>query len=397
MRIYEDACYGCAACKQICPKQAIQMVSDPQAGMRPRVDSSRCSACRLCQAVCPNRTGSLRHIPKRGYAAVCTDNEILRRSASGGVFSALAKAFLECGGAVCGCIMSIGPQKFVLRHTMVERMEDLPALQGSKYAHSSTEEIYGHVKEQLKTGRPVLFSGTPCQIDGLYGFLRKERYDNLWTADLICHGVPPAEILEGYLSCMGQKNRIRAFAFRSKGSGWGTFAYKLTYRSETGAEWEIERPASRSSYYWLYLHGAIYRESCYRCPYAGMSRVADLTMGDWWGIEKEYPDYMGTQANQFQPSAGVSCLLVNTEHGEEALTKFGNYLKKRPTAPEAIARGNRQLQAPQVPPPYRELLMKLYQEEGYPGVERWYGKRLGYKRWAYAIWDRMTKPGKRSR
>ena len=294
--------------------------------------------------------------------------------------------------------MSRESGKFVLQHIMVDDVKNLYLLQGSKYAHSSTAAIYSQVKEQLKSGRPVLFSGTPCQVDGLYGYLQRKYYDNLWTVDLICHGVPSADILNDYLSYIEQKSHIcvSEYIFRGKANGWGKFAYRLKYRSRNGVEREIERPASRSSYYWLFLHGALYRENCYTCSYTNMNRVADLTIGDWWEIEKEYPTYIGSGPDQFQPSEGISCVLVNTEHGENALTQFGGYLKKRPTAPEAVARGNRQLQAPQIPPPYRERLMEMYREKGYAGIEKWYRKRLGYKYWAYKIWDKITKPSKRS-
>lgn len=393
MSIYTHVCYGCAACQQICPQQAIQMVNDSTGQMHPQINKDRCTDCHLCKSVCPHFQSHPKHFPKFGYAAVCTDKELLRQAASGGVFSALAKRFLECGGVVFGACMSKGFETDLLQHIMIDKLESLPCLQGSKYAHSSTAKTYKQVKEQLESGRPVLFSGTPCQVDGLYGFLQRKHYDNLWTIDLICHGTPPSKLLDDYLSYIEQKNHIQVskYIFRGKKNGWGKFAYRLVYRSKRGKTYEVEKPANRSSYYWLFLHGAIYRDVCYTCPYATMRRVGDLTIGDWWGIEKEYPEYIGNGANQFQLSEGVSCILVNTEQGAKALTQFGAYLKRSPTAPETISRENKQLKMPQVPPPYRNSLIKLYQEKGYWGIEEWYKKRLGYKYWAYRIWDKVLK------
>ncbi len=272
----------------------------------------------------------------------------------------------------------------------MDSLEELPRLQGSKYAHSSTEGIYRQVREQAESGRLVLFSGTPCQVDGLYGFLRGKTYENLYTVDLICHGVPDAAMLEYYIRHMERTQHIHvtSLSFRGKREGWGTFNYRLRYRTRRGAEREIERPANRSSFYRLFLHGTIYKEACYACPYASMARVSDLTIGDWWGIDREYPAYIGEGAHQFRRADGISCLLVNTEHGEAALAQFGADLHIEPTDPAAVAKGNRQLREPQVPSPDREEVMARYRNGGWAAVEWWYGRQLGYKRWVYRVYDR---------
>ncbi len=389
MEIYQTNCYGCGACVQACPHQAVRLLPGEDGACLPQVEPDLCSGCQLCRRVCPDWNPQPRNRPTEGYAAVCTDREMLKHAASGGAFSALAKAVLEQGGAVFGCAMPEQEGCFVPRHEMVERQEDLWRLQGSKYAQSNTSEVYRQVKQQLKTGRPVLFSGTPCQVDGLYGFLQTRNQENLWTVDLICHGVPSGNMLEEYLHSMEARKKIRVleFAFRGKSAGWGQFFYRMKYRTSTGQIREIQRPASRSSFYWLFLKGAAYRENCYACPYAGMYRAADLTIGDWWGIRQEYPAYLGENADQFREEEGVSCVLVNTQRGREALDRFGCYLRKRPTDPEAIARGNKQLRQPQEKPAVREDVMTLYRKSGYAAVEKWYARRLGLKGRLYGLLD----------
>ncbi len=380
MKIYRNLCFGCGACRQTCPVNAITMDPDGQGALHPQIDEALCIACGLCEAVCPDRNPAPRFRPAEGYAAVCRNADLLENAASGGAFSALAKAVLEQGGSVFGSAYPEGTESFAPVHTPIDSPEDLWRLQGSKYAQSDTTEIYGQVKNRLEAGRTVLFSGTPCQVDGLYGFLRGKRYANLWTVDLICHGVPSGKLLDDYLRSLEKKSRIsvQEFLFRGKYSRWGAFAYRLKY-SRKGKHKEIQRPANRSSYYWLFLKGAIYRDNCYSCPYASLERTADLTLGDWWGIQQEYPEYVSGQPGTFSLETGISCVLVNTAHGRDAMERFGAYLETKPTAPDAAARWNHQLCHPQQIPAERQAFLDAYSRRGYEGVAQWYEKRNGIK------------------
>ncbi len=383
-------CCGCGACGAICPHGAIRLADGP-GGVYPKIDPVKCTQCGLCEEVCPSHNRIVRQKPRTAWAAACREKKELQKSASGGVFWALARTVLEQDGAVFGCAMPAGEKR--PRHIMVDSVEQLGLLQGSKYAQSDTETVYPQVKQQLKKGRKVLFSGTPCQVAGLYGFLRGGEWPNLVTVDLICHGVPGWKMLEDYLCHLEQKKRIQiqSFAFRGKQEGWGSFRFCMDYSTASGKARQQELPAARSSYYWLFLKGATYRENCYSCPYACMERVADITIGDFWGVQETYPQLLGQEKERLDPQMGISCVLANSVRGEQALLQSEDLLKRKQVEPAAIALHNRQLQRPQEKPDFRQAVMNLYEEKGYAAVEKWYQARLGWKRWLYPIRDWMKR------
>ncbi len=389
MQIYREQCYGCGACSAVCPHDAIRMADGADGQRIPQIDPTKCTHCGFCSQVCPDRIHHKSNRPDKAYAAVCEEKKLLRASASGGAFAALANGILSQDGVVFGSAMPEGEKR--PRHIMIESVQQISQLQGSKYAQSETCRIYPLVKQKIKQGVPVLFSGTPCQVAGLRGYLQGKEYKNLLTVDLICHGVPSGSMLESYLEHLEQREHIQVkmFSFRGKQEGWGKFRFSMRYNRISGQERQLDRPANRSSYYWLFLKGATYRESCYHCPYACMERVSDLTIGDWWGIQEAYPDYIGKESNQLDPNEGISCVLVNTKMGENALEKYGCLLKLLPTDPDAVANGNRQLRQPQVAPEFRDAIMELYKNGGYPAVEQWYQKRLGWKGKLRRLKDRM--------
>jgi coenzyme F420-reducing hydrogenase beta subunit len=239
------------------------------------------------------------------YAAALKDGEVLENSSSGGVFTAFANAVLDKGGAVFGAAWS---DDLTLNHICAQSREGLARLRGSKYVQSSTGDCYKQAKDILSDGRYVLYCGTPCQIAGLKAFLGRD-YDNLLTADIICHGVPSMKMLRDDLKAVsGDKfSEIKDVRFRDKSKGWAVKG------SITTAGGQIKYDAGTSPYYFFFLKGGIYRESCYNCRFPSENRQGDITLGDYWGVPLDLVAKMGG----VNPDKGISCVLVNTQKGRE--------------------------------------------------------------------------------
>ena len=188
-------CCGCGACVQRCPKQCVTMQEDSEGFLYPKVDLSVCIDCHLCEKVCPIINQGEGHEPQAVYAAKNPNEKIRMQSSSGGVFTILAEKILDEGGVVFGAAFN---DKWEVEHDFVERKDELAKFRGSKYVQSKIGKSYRNVETFLKEGRKVLFSGTPCQIAGLKKFLRKD-YENLFTVDFICHGVPSPGVFRTYL------------------------------------------------------------------------------------------------------------------------------------------------------------------------------------------------------
>ena len=199
----KNDCCACGACLNICPKQAISMQKDEYGFLYPQIDKGKCIKCGLCLKTCAFQNSELKNIPIKTYAAQ-SDNTDLKESASGGIFASIATNVLREGGVVYGAAMEMENDKLIVRHIAVENDADLIKLQGSKYVQSSTEKIYQDVKKKLNDNRLVLFSGTPCQVDGLNSYLGK-TYDNLITIDIICHGVPNNQMFQDYIALLEEK------------------------------------------------------------------------------------------------------------------------------------------------------------------------------------------------
>ena len=224
------------------------------------------------------------------------------RSASGGAADSVAKTILQMGGVVYGAAYD---EQLAVSHIEVTDEAEREKLQSSKYVQSDPKDSYAKVKQRLSEGKTVLFTGTPCQIAGLYAFLGGNP-ENLYTVDLICHGVPSPKFFKKYLEYQNKQTagRVIYFNFRSKDKrGWGT-QYLLKTKTKTKT-----KTLSLDRYGKHFMDGDCYRESCYQCAYANTSRVGDLTVGDFWGIAKSHPN--------FNSPKGVSSVFVNTEKGQK--------------------------------------------------------------------------------
>lgn len=297
-----DECTGCGACSEICPKRCIVLNPLGEAGfLHPVIDESSCVDCGACVNTCPIPM-SKKFKVKEVYAAFAKSATLLKTSNSGGAFSVIATNFLQNGGYVCGAAYS---KNLDVEHIIISELSELYRLQGSKYVQSRAFNTFPKIKELLKCGKRVLFSGTGCQVAGLKKYLKVE-YGNLLTIEVVCHGVPSPALFKKYLVWLGGKSggTVNEYKFRSKElrptGEHSQFLYIVNGKMHIGQSYG-------DPYYGSFLAGITLRESCYNCHFKGKERVSDLTIGDFWGIEKSHPS--------FSTKNGTCMIMVNTETG----------------------------------------------------------------------------------
>lgn len=303
----KEQCCGCHACYNICPKNAIIMQEDEKGFRYPIIDKDKCIQCGLCEKVCPIIKNAQIQNEPIAYAAYNKDEEIRKVSSSGGIFTLLAEVILEEKGVVFGASFN---EKHEVYHTYIENKNELDKFRGSKYLQSSINDTYKKAQEFLKNGRYVLFTGTPCQIEGLRTFLR-EDYDKLYTQDIICHGVPSPKVWNKYLQFREKEDRDKPkkISFRNKDGGWKLFNMKFEYSNFEYRKNEIE-----DIYMQAFLRNTSLRDSCYNCSFKKKNRISDITLADFWGIENILPE--------MDDNKGTSLVIVNSEKGEELLNKI---------------------------------------------------------------------------
>lgn len=281
----EDCC-GCSACFNICPVQAITMQEDREGFKYPKIDERSCINCGKCEKACPvlHAETAGRTLHPAFYAVWNRQDEARLSSSSGGVFRVLAEDVLADGGVVYGAAFDVHNR---LRHVRAESADALVPLTGSKYVQSEIGTAFCQVRADLKNGRRVLFTGTPCQVAGLYAFLGCDDA-NLLTADVLCHGVPSPAVFERYLESLGVGEKCR-IEFRNKDNGWKKYEVVVGDR--------VHETFRANAYMKGFLSNLYLRPSCASCRFVGCRRPGDLTLGDFWGagnFRKRYDDDKGT-------------------------------------------------------------------------------------------------------
>ncbi len=381
----ETECCGCGACANACPKNAIKMVADKYGYLYPQVDKDLCVGCGVCKNVCSYQNGYKRGSVLKTYGAVAASDKTRLNSSSGGIFTALAENVISNGGIVFGCSMETVEDLLTPMHVEISDVNDLHKLKKSKYAQSKIGDTYSQVKKHLQNERIVLFSGTACQIAGLKGYLGNKDYNNLFTVDIICHGVPSAKLLNDYISLIEKKKKIKVTAvdFRDKKYGWGV---KGTITGiKNGVVKELYFDSFNSSYYNLYLKAGFYRENCYSCPYANSERPGDVTLGDFWGVDKQHPEWLGQ--NKWNKSQGISCILVNNSQGSSLLDLYGKNIELKDCTLDEITFKNKMLLRPSRVFAGREEILEQYSKGGYEAVDKWFHRKYGFRNYVYGKWD----------
>lgn len=305
----KNECTGCSACLNICPVNAISMEKDNYGNIYPIVDKSKCINCDMCKKVCPVLKEKLDlKEPINAYAMYNKNVKQRLESTSGGLATLFYKKILEENGVVYGASNLFGKNSFGFVRVTDEK--ELYKVRGSKYVHVYIDDIYRKVKNDLLNNQKVLFIGTPCQVSGLKNFLFKE-YENLYTVDLICHGVPSQQLLFDSLNELKiRKEDVKVIVFRDNHG----FNIKIINMND---EVIYSVDSYVNDYYRNFLEGNIYRENCYSCKYARKERISDVTVGDFWGLAKDSSIYDDEKK-------GISLVMPITDKGLELVNKCLN-------------------------------------------------------------------------
>lgn len=296
-----ENCCGCTACASICMHDAITMEPDSMGFLYPKVDAKKCVECGLCEKVCQfndNYDRSLNLDQPLAFAARHKDMDEIMRSRSGAAFVAVSDYILEQGGIVYGAGFK---DHFRVAHKRAVTKEERNEFRGSKYVQSDMCGVFRQVKEDLKNGYSVLFSGTPCQTSGLNAFIGKKLRGNLFLADIVCHGVPGPFIWRDYLSYLEKKHgsKITYVNFRDK-ELYGWKAHKETFK--------FDNKEAKISYPYLFYQSILFRQSCSICHFTNLHRPSDITLADYWGWER-------TDSTFNTDDRGCSLVLCNTNKG----------------------------------------------------------------------------------
>ena len=324
-------CCGCHACYSVCPKQCISMKEDAEGYLYPSVDASLCIDCGLCEKVCPiilyKRPEAFK---QKAFVVQHKDEEVLAQSTSGGAYTAIAKWILDKGGVVFGAHLN---ENFEAEHCYVEKYEDLWQFRNSKYVQSRIGDTYKQVLAFLKEGRLVLYSGTPCQLEGLFQFLRNKQYDNLYTVDVVCRAVPSPLVLRKYLEM--QKNKLsmdlKDVKFRDKYHGYKYSSMSLFNKNGKDYHEGIDTDVYLRSFF----SGTNIRQSCPDCKFRSRYRRTDFTIWDCFNID----DFSAELDND----KGATRILCQSERAVAILNDLSSELRIVEVDPEKAVKGVKEL------------------------------------------------------
>lgn len=311
-----ENCTGCGLCANVCSKDAIRMVWSEKGFLIPEVDISACVNCGLCVKKCIALEDKIQYADDidsvNSYGGWNKNENTHLISSSGGIFTAVAEHIIKQGGIVFGVIWK---DKLTAIFDKAETIEALSKMRGSKYTPALPGNVYRNVYSELKRGRQVLFSGTPCQVHALKKYLNKD-YLNLLTIDIMCHGIPSHLIMEQYIKEDEtiSKKIIDYISFRDNSKGWNNYQVTKYYTDGTHSS----TPMQTDIYMKMFLCDKALNYVCYNCPYAHIPRQGDITLGDYWEVQNYHPDW--------PINKGVSAILANSEKGLTMLETLSNKL-----------------------------------------------------------------------
>ena len=310
--VEKTKCTGCHACYSACPKNAITMRQDNMGFLYPQIDDDKCVDCGLCKASCPVLTSQYEKREPISYACFNKNESERMKSSSGGIFVLLASMIIQKGGVVFGAGFD---KDFNVCHKFIDNENDIEQFMGSKYVQSTIGDTYKKAKEFLESDRYVLFSGTPCQIEGLKSYLKRD-FEKLYTQDIICHGVPSPKAWQKYLEYQREKHGedISLVSFRNKESGKSRI--KVSFNTEK----YYAKPA-KDTFMLAFSKSICLRNSCYICDFKKANRNSDITIADFWGIDKVLPE--------INDNKGISLVIANTEKGKKLFDSIKEHTVSR--------------------------------------------------------------------
>lgn len=373
-------CCGCESCVQKCPKECISFEIDEEGFYYPKVDYSKCVNCHICEQVCPIINQGNPRTPHEVYAAYSNDESVVLTSSSGGLFSLLAEKIIDQGGVVFGVSFD---GNWSVSHKYSETKSGLVCFRGSKYVQSRIGQTYIEAESLLKKDRYVLFSGTPCQIAGLWKFLHKD-YQKLYTVDVICHGVPSPGVWNKYLksirpksfdgkntvlSSLNEMPEIASISFRDKRNGWEKFGFVAQFVADEGGDKNSVLPPNNvfyeNHYQNLFMKGFLrnlcLRPSCYDCPARSGKSNSDILLGDFWGVKRRCPEMYNAN--------GVGLVLVYTQKGAELVSGL-DIVSKRITYEDVID-CNENVEFSVKEPRFRTAFFKFYAKIGVDAINKY--------------------------
>lgn len=351
----EVNCCGCLACMAVCPNNAISKTVNERGFIVPTIDDSKCINCGLCLRTCDfKKKHKEQSNNKKAYALILSDKKVLRKSTSGGAFSAFSDVVLKESGFVAGAVME---DDFTVHHVITNDSGCRDRMRGSKYVQSDIHDIFLPIKELLLRGEKVMFSGTPCQCAALRSFLGQE-YDNLIVVDLLCHGVPNNNLFKEHISYLEKYygKKIVQYSFREKKFGWDSYTnvVRLSNNREK-AKW------INQAYYSFFVNSVSLRPSCFNCVYRSYHRYSDITIGDFWGYNK-----IAKKKN----NKGVSLVIVHSDKGQRLIENSAQFAAIHEVEVDKIKK-NIQVK-PTSTKLNKDAFWKKYQEAGYSGLAHKY-------------------------
>lgn len=326
----DQICTGCSACVNACNKGALTIGQNVEGFYRPTIDEEKCVGCGMCEISCPVKNPLQRQADKRIKVIACwhKDESVRVNSSSGGAFSALAQTVIRKGGVVVGAAYE---ENLSIRHIVVDDWAGIDRLRLSKYAQSDCGTVFSEIKELLKSGKIVFFTGTPCQGAGLRSYLKCD-YENLIIADIICHGVPSIYYLQKYTKWLELKYGMIAFVnFRDKQKGW--YDNLRVIRNQEGESFSLK---GKDDAYWVgFNKNNCLQYSCYDCRFQNFPRFSDLTLADFWRIGQIVPF-----GNKDEIEKGISMVVTYNEKAESLVDQSSEVLERFPRSLKEAVCGN---------------------------------------------------------